>query len=87
MKTGAIIYVAGDEPRVGFRIDAEDHLRRFGIKADRWEVITRDTGHFDIHDAWWRLIAGGMQRVLCMMAEADNDGELRLTGRQMRLCG
>ena len=87
MKTGAIIYVAGDEPRSGFDMNADELLRKSGIIADRWEIITRNTGHFDVHDAWWHLISGGMQRVLCMMARVDDKGELQSTGRLMRLCG
>ena len=58
-----------------------------GIKADRLEIITRTSGQFDIHDAWWHLVAKGMKRVLCLIAEVDDDGKLRLTGRQLRLCG
>jgi hypothetical protein len=87
MRTGAIIYVAGDEPEQGFTQNPNDVVRDFGIEADRLEIVTRTSGHFDIHDAWWRLIVEGMQRVLCLIAEVDNNGALRLTGRQMRLCG
>ena len=87
MKTGAIIYVAGDEPMEGLKHNPKELVWKSGIKADRLEVITQTPGHFDIHDAWWHLIAKGMQLVLCMMAEVDDDGELRLTGRQIRLCG
>jgi hypothetical protein len=87
MKTGAIIYIAGDTPIEGLKHNPEKLVSKFGINADRWGVITRNTGHFDIHDAWWSLITGGMQRILCMMAEIDQDGELKLTGRKLRLCG
>jgi len=64
-----------------------DPVLSFGIQADRWEIITRSTGPADIHDAWWRLLTKGMQQVLCLLAEVDSNGEIRLTGRQMRLCG
>ena len=87
MKTGAIIYVAGEEPKEGLKQKPEKLVLNSGVQADRFEIITRVSGHFDIHDAWWSLIASGMQRILCMMAEIGDDGELRLTGRQMRLCG
>jgi len=83
MKTGVIIYVAGG----GSNQNPRDLIRNSGINADRLEIITRTSGHYDIHDAWWHLLAKGMQRVLCLMAEVDNNGGLRLTGRQMRLCG
>ncbi len=62
-------------------------MKKFGVKADRWEIITHDTGHADIHDAWWHLLAQGMQQVFCMLAEVDGNGDIQLTGRQMRLCG
>jgi len=87
MKTGAIIYVIGKGDCTGVTEEKVTFLNRYGVKADRLEIITRDTGHADIHDAWWRLMAQGMQEVLCMMARVDNNGELQLTGRQMRLCG
>ena len=87
MKTGIIIYVAGIEPKEELHHNPKDLARKSGIRADRLEVITRSSGHFDIHDAWWQLITKGMQRILCLMAEVNDDGHLRLTGRQMRLCG
>ena len=87
MKTGAIIYVAGEKDRVEIPEDKGMLLKQHGIQADRWEVITHDTGPADIHHAWWRLLTQGMQQVLCMMAEVDANGEVQLTGRQMRLCG
>lgn len=87
MKTGTIIYVAGEEPRQGIRINTDELTRRYRIQSDRFEVITRETGHFDIQDAWRALITEGMQQVLCLMAVVDDEGELQLTGRQLRLCG
>jgi hypothetical protein len=87
MKTGVIIYVAGDRDNVGVPKDKASFLRDHGFNADRWEIITRSTGPADIHDAWWRLLTKGMQQVHCLMAEVDTNGEMRLTGRQMRLCG
>ena len=87
MKTGAIIYVAGGEPGVGLADDPGRLLRNHGVAADRCDIITRENGHFDIHDAWWQLMAKGMQQVLCIAAEVDRNGNIRLTGRQMRLCG
>ena len=87
MKTGAIHYVAGDKPAKAPKADPKELIEKSGIRADRLEVIAHDSGHFDIHDAWWHLTARGMQLILCIMAEIDPNGEMRLTGRQMRLCG
>jgi len=87
MKTGAIIYVTGERDCVGIPAEKGMFLKKHGIQADRWEIITHNTGPADIHDAWWRLLTKGMQQVLCLLAEVDNNGEIQLTGRQMRLCG
>lgn len=87
MKTGTIIYVAGNSTLEWLTSDLKELVCKSGIKADRLEIITRTSGNYDIHDAWWRLVAKGMQLVLCLLAEVDDRGELRLTGRQMRLCG
>ena len=87
MKTGAIIYVAGEGDCTGIPKDPGTFLIKFGLKADRWEIITHDTGHADIHDAWWSLLTQGMQQVICMLAKVDQNGEVQPTGRQMRLCG
>ena len=87
MKTGAIIYVAGERDGDGLPEDKGMLLREHGVQADRWEMITRSTGPADIHDAWWRLLTKGMQEVICLMAVVDTNGALQLTGRRMRLCG
>lgn len=87
MKTGAIIYVTGEKECNGIPQDKEMLLKQHGVQADRLEIITHDTGPADIHDAWWRMLTKGMQQVLCLLAEVDNNGEMQLTGRQMRLCG
>lgn len=87
MKTGAIIYVAGENDCAGIPEDQGTIMKKFGLKADRWEIITHDTGPADIHDAWWRLLTQGMQRVICILAVVDENSEVQSTGRQMRLCG
>ena len=87
MKTGAIIYVAGESDCIAIPKNKGRLLKNHGIQADRWEIITRNTGPADIHDAWWHLLTQGMQEVLCLLAKVDNNGKIQLTGRQMRLCG
>ena len=59
MKSGIIIYVAGIAPE-DWTEDKEVQIKKEQSNADRVEVITTNTGHFDINDAWWRLIAKGM---------------------------
>ena len=84
MKTGIILYIAGNDAEndsVEYAIDKLD------IEADRIEVVSAKSGHFDISDAWWFLTIKGMQRIICMVAEVTSLGTLKLTGRQLRLCG
>jgi len=86
MKTGVILYVSG----VG---EAEQDLdvlrlaRRLNIHADRVETVVGSSACFDVMDAWWKLTVKGMKKIVCMSAEVTNDRSLRLTGRELRLCG
>ena len=86
MKTGIILYIVGDEPE-GHTSNTEHLLNQLALDAERIEVISRNTGHFDVSDAWWSLTAKGMQRILCVLAEYTKTGDLRLTGRSLQLCG
>ena len=86
MKTGAIVYVVGDGPERS-SADVKTSVKKLGIKADSVEVVSKNSGHFDVHDAWRSLIVKGMQRVLVIMAEYDHTHKLIFTGRKMRLCG
>ncbi len=86
MKTGVIIYVVGDHgEEAGF--DPAKAVKNLSITADRVEVISRESGHFDVMDAWWALTARGMSRIICMLGEFVGHSEIRLTGRELRLCG
>jgi len=87
MKTGAIVYVVGGESIIDEGFDMIREVRSLPIKADRVEVVSPIAGHFDVMDAWWMLIEKGMKRVVCMLAEIVNGSEIRLTGRELRLCG
>ncbi len=86
MKTGIILYIVGDEP-ANHKTDTNHLVNQLPLVAERIEVISRNTGHFDVHDAWWSLIAKGMKHILCVLAEYTKAGDLRLTGRSLRLCG
>ncbi len=85
MKTGIIVYFTG--VLEGSVADLQDRLKLDGVSADRIEVIAQNTGHFDISDAWWALTAKGMQRIICMAADMTRMGDVRFTGRELRLCG
>ncbi len=86
MKCGTIIYVVGDA-ELQSASDPEKDVRALKLPVDRIEVIARRAGHFEIADAWWALIAKGMQHIDCRMARYTAPGRLELTGQQMRLCG
>lgn len=86
MKTGVIVYVVGRETH-DEDFDAVAAIKGLDINADRVEVVSSRSGHFDVMDAWWSLTAKGINNVVCMIAEIVNGSGLRLTGREMRLCG
>ena len=86
MKTGVIVYVVGME-RFDEAFDEREAVEELGIKADRVEVVFSGEDHFDIMDAWWLLTVKGMQSVVCMIGEIVNRSDLKLTGRELRLCG
>jgi len=85
MKTGAIVYVVGKE-NLTKNFDMAVALKNLEIDADRIELVSPGSGHFDIMDAWWSLTAKGMKRIVCMIAEIVNGSDLRLTGREIQLC-
>ena len=86
MKTGVILYIVGGEDLYD-DLDMEEAVRSLPIRADRVETVSSIAGHFDVMDAWWLLMAKGMNLIVCMLAEVTNNSELRLTGRELRLCG
>ena len=86
MKTGVIVYVVGEEGLYD-HLDMEEAVKSLKIKADRLEVISSESGHFDIMDAWWALTVKGMKCIVCILAEVVNHSELKLIGSELRLCG
>ena len=85
MKTGAIVYVVGKES-LPKDFDMALALKNLEIDADRVELVSSGSGHFDIMDAWWSLTSKGMKRIVCMIAEIANGSNLKLTGREIQLC-
>jgi hypothetical protein len=83
MNTGVIIYVVGRDDD----LDMEEAVKKLNIRANRVEVNSSESGHFDIMDAWWSLTVKGMKRIVCMLAEVTDHSELKLTGSELRLCG
>jgi hypothetical protein len=86
MKTGVIVYVVGKES-LNDTIDFEEAGKRLNINADRVEVVSSIGGNYDVMDAWWLLTVKGMKLIVCMFVEVVNRSQLRLTGRELRLCG
>jgi hypothetical protein len=86
MKIGAIVYIAGSE-RIEDDFDLEKAVKRLNLKTDRVEIVSSKAGHFCVMDAWWMLMAKGMRIIVCLVAEVTNGSELKLTGRELRLCG
>jgi hypothetical protein len=86
MKSGVIIYVAGSAPQ-NWTEDDEAHIRQSESDADVVEIITSQTGHFDVLDAWRDLVSKGMSLITCKMAVFSKSGEIEFTGQRLRLCG
>ncbi len=86
MKTGVILYVTG-VGEAEHDLDVLRLTRSLDMRADRVETVVGASACFDVMDAWWKLTAKGMKKVVCMLAEVTNDRHLRLTGRELRLCG
>ncbi len=86
MKTGIIVYATGAEPETWDPSGIVARIQK-GECVNAVEVITASSGHFDIYDAWWALVAKGMARVVCRLARFNELGELELSVRELRLCG
>ncbi len=85
MKTGAIVYVVGKE-NLPKNFDITVAVKKLEIDAERVELVSSGSGHYDIMDAWWWLTTKGMKRIICLIAEVVNGSDLRLTGREIQLC-
>jgi hypothetical protein len=86
MRTGVILYVVGEIP-MKENTDIESEIKKLEPGADRVEVVAKNTGYFDIADAWWALTVKGMQLIICMIGEINSTGALQLKDRKLRLCG
>ena len=86
MKTGVIVYLVGKESSEK-DFDAVKAVKDLKIEADTVEVVIPGENHFDVMDAWWVLTAKGMKRIICMIGEIVNHSKIKLTGRELRLCG
>jgi hypothetical protein len=85
MKTGLIVYVVGREPARWDAVSETKTIKQIS-QADRVEIISAQWGHFDVLDAWWSLLTGGMKRVICAIGEFTPNGHLTLQDRKLCLC-
>ena len=58
MRSGLIIYVVGKEPS-NWDADVGEKTIKQNVRADLVEIITAQTGHFDVLDAWCSLMVRG----------------------------
>jgi hypothetical protein len=86
MKKGIIIYIVGDKPMFK-TTDPGEEIKRMKLEADKIEIVSHYYGHHDVHDAWWSLVANGMQHILFTIAEMNPYGGLSLKSPMLRLCG
>ena len=86
MKTGIIVYATGKPPQ-DWNEKREQGVRHLLPGADAVEIITSETGHFDVSDAWYTLVSKGSSLVVCKLAVFNESGQMQLTGRELRLCG
>lgn len=85
MKTGVIVYVVrGTKDVRGVR--GEELTKALDISADRVKIVMPGEWDAGVADAWWRLTAQCMNRIVCMIAEVTQNCEIRLTGCELRLC-
>ena len=86
MKSGVIIYVAGNAPQSWTEED-ETVIRDQTSQANLVEIITTKPGQKDVLDAWRALLLKGMARISCKMAVFNETGDIEFTGKELRLCG
>ncbi len=85
MKSGIIIYVAGNAPQ-DWTEDDERGIHDLVPQANLIEIITTQTGQLDVSDAWRALLVKGMAHISCKIAILNQAGKIEFTGQELRLC-
>ena len=67
-------------------VRGEELTKALDISADRVKIVMPGEGDAGVAGAWWRLTAQCMNRIVCMIAQVTQNCEIRLTGRELRLC-
>jgi len=86
MKRGVILYITGNIPNT-WNEDISGLLEEMDDDVDKVEVVLSAFESYDIHYAWWKLLMNGIQRISCRLAVFEDTRTLRLTGKELRLCG
>ncbi|MBL0722054.1 MAG: hypothetical protein JJV88_05685 [Sulfurovum sp.] len=86
MNIGTIVYVVGN-PEVDATIDHEKEIAKLDIKADFVKFVSPTEGYFDINDIWLELVKKGCNKIMLMSALINDDGSLKLTGKELQLRG
>jgi hypothetical protein len=66
--------------------DAEKAAAGLHLQTDRLEVVLSTDYSLYFMNAWWNMLVKGMGSIVCKTAEIVDGQELRLTGRELRLC-
>ncbi len=86
MKTGAIFYVKANCAVEDIE-EVKESLRRSFPDVDEVEVALPPGSEEDMWQAWWRLTARGVKRILLRFVELGEGMRLKSTGKEMRLVG
>jgi len=86
MKTGIIVYVTGNQ-KCDSEFNERTAVQGLDVRADRVEFVFSGEPAYDVPDAWYALTRKGMGRIVCMAGELLPDSRIRLTGRELQLCG
>jgi hypothetical protein len=48
------------------------------------KIISRSSGHFDVHDAWFEPVSKGITHIVCKLAAFNQQGQMVLNSEQGR---
>jgi len=84
MKTGIIVYVPGESKSIEDLPMENLQAKKHDLGADKLSLATDME---EVIQNWLELTRKGMERIICKMAEVEDQACLRLTGQELRLCG
>lgn len=84
MKTGIIIYVTGESKLIEDLPMENLQAKKHDLEADKLSLATDME---EVIQNWLELTLKGMERIVCKIAEVEDQARLRLTGQELRLCG